>query len=288
MLDKKVPVELCQDMGLALFRAVLLSSSEMHRHLPPSRPPKPLRLELLLEQPPASRQEKLEHAWSPEDCSPNLSVHLDDPLTARRKPTEHSTDCIRSKRGYASGLHAWELVWPQRERGTHAVVGLATKAAALHSDSYTALVGRDAESWGWDLSKKQLRHGGLGERSSSYGPEGASPVPDSFLMVLDADRGSLGFVVEGEYLGDAFCGLKGKTLHPIVNCVWGDSGVTLRYIGSFHRQPQLAELCRRTVQRAMGPRQTELSLASLPLPRRLQMFLRPQKTHEHGVQPRRA
>ncbi|XP_078527515.1 SPRY domain-containing SOCS box protein 4-like [Lissotriton helveticus] len=271
-------------MGLALFRAVLPSSPERQRPSLPARPPKPLRLELLLEQPPASRPEQLEHAWSPEDCSPNLSVHPDHPLTARRKPTEHSTDCIRSKRGYASGLHAWELVWPLRERGTHAVVGLATMAAVLHSDSYTALVGRDAESWGWDLSKKQLRHVGLTEGSGSYGPAGASPVPDSFLMVLDADRGSLGFVVEGEYLGDAFCSLKGKTLHPIVNCVWGNSGVTLRYIGSFHRQPQLTELCRRTVQRAMGPRQTGLSLASLPLPRRLQIFLQPQKGHEHEAQ----
>ncbi|XP_069074724.1 SPRY domain-containing SOCS box protein 4-like [Pleurodeles waltl] len=269
-------------MGLALFRAVF-PTSDRWSPSPPARPPKPIRLELLLGQPPVSRQEQLQHAWNPDDCSPNLSVHLDEPLTARRKPTEHSTDCIRGKRGYAGGLHAWALVWPQPERGTHAVVGLATSAAALHSDSYTALVGSDAESWGWDLCSKQLRHCNLVEPSKSYGPEGASSVPDSFLMVLDADRGCLGFVVEGEYLGDAFCGLTGKTLYPIVNCVWGNSGVTLRYVGSFHRQPQLTELCRRSIQQAMGTRQTDFSLASLPLPRRLQIFLQPQEGQEHDV-----
>ena len=29
--------------------------------------------------------------------------------------------------GYSSGLHVWEFTWPQRQHGTHAVVGVATR-----------------------------------------------------------------------------------------------------------------------------------------------------------------
>jgi hypothetical protein len=44
-----------------------------------------------------------------------------------------STDSIRGKVGYTEGLHIWEIHWPVRQRGTHAVVGVATREAPLHS-----------------------------------------------------------------------------------------------------------------------------------------------------------
>lgn len=55
-------------------------------------------------------------------------------------------------------------------------------------------------------------------------------VPDSFLMALDMDAGKLGFMADGEWLGWAFDGLKGKELFPTVSCVWGHCEVTLKYI----------------------------------------------------------
>ena len=55
--------------------------------------------------------------------------------------------------GYSRGFHVWQLEWPQRQRGTHAVVGVATKAAALHAVGYTSLIGTNCESYGWDLSR---------------------------------------------------------------------------------------------------------------------------------------
>ena len=55
--------------------------------------------------------------------------------------------------GYSNGFHVWQLEWPQRQRGTHAVVGVATKAAALHAMGYTSLIGTNTESYGWDLSE---------------------------------------------------------------------------------------------------------------------------------------
>ena len=38
--------------------------------------------------------------------------------------------------GYERGLHVFELCWSTRQRGTHAVVGVATQDAPLHSVGY--------------------------------------------------------------------------------------------------------------------------------------------------------
>ena len=77
----------------------------------------------------------------------------EDKLTFHRHPVAQSTDCIRakvgggglgecekdilcSKVGYERGLHVFELSWSTRQRGTHAVVGVATQEAPLHSVGY--------------------------------------------------------------------------------------------------------------------------------------------------------
>ncbi len=54
-----------------------------------------------------------------------------------RHPVAQSTDSIRGKMAYTEGLHIWEIHWPLRQRGTHAVVGVATKEAPLHSPGKT-------------------------------------------------------------------------------------------------------------------------------------------------------
>jgi len=53
-------------------------------------------------------------------------VKEDDKLTFHRNPVAQSTDCIRGKVGYERGLHLFELTWPTRQRGTHAVVGVSS------------------------------------------------------------------------------------------------------------------------------------------------------------------
>ena len=69
-----------------------------------------------------------------------------------------STDSIRGKRGYRSGVHVWEIKWLSMQRGTHACVGIATKDAPLRKQGYQALVGGTNHSWGWDLGRNMLRH----------------------------------------------------------------------------------------------------------------------------------
>lgn len=49
------------------------------------------------------------------------------------------------------------------------------------------------------------------------------------------DEGTLAFVVDGQYLGVAFRGLKGKKLYPIVSAVWGHCEITMKYIGGLDR-----------------------------------------------------
>ena len=53
------------------------------------------------------------------------------------------------------------------------------------------------------------------------------------------DEGSLGFVVEGRYLGPAFTGLRGKKLHVMVSAVWGHCEITMKYIGGMDRKSLL-------------------------------------------------
>lgn len=63
-----------------------------------------------------------------------------------------------------------------------------------------------------------------------------NPCIDFFTVVLDMDEGTLAFVVDGQYLGIAFRGLKGRKLHPIVSAVWGHCEITMKYIGGLDRK----------------------------------------------------
>ena len=217
------------------------------------------------------REVELKHAWNPDDRSLNIFVKEDDPLTFHRHPVAQSTDCIRGRVGFTRGLHVWELNWSTRQRGTHAVVGVATLEAPLHSVGYQSLVGSNDQSWGWDLGRNKLYHDSKNQAGITYpailksdenftvpdsfygertnpGRSGHPPSPSVWLglirrfffwrvaVVLDMDEGTLAFVVDGQYLGVAFRGLKGKKLYPIVSAVWGHCEITMKYIGGLDRK----------------------------------------------------
>ena len=120
---------------------------------------KPLRLEVLMDLPSPTSAIQLEHAWNPDDASPNVNVKDEDPYTLHRQPVAQSTDGIRSKIGYEQGMHLFEVHWPLRQRGTHAVIGVCTADAPLTSVGYSCLVGSNEHSWGWDLSRNETHHG---------------------------------------------------------------------------------------------------------------------------------
>ncbi|KAG8002740.1 SPRY domain-containing SOCS box protein 1, partial [Nibea albiflora] len=87
---------------------------------------KPSRLDLLLDMPPASLDVQVQNSWNNDDRSLNIFVKDDNKLVFHRHPVAQSTDAIRGRVGYTRGLHVWEISWAMRQRGTHAVVGVAT------------------------------------------------------------------------------------------------------------------------------------------------------------------
>lgn len=201
----------------------------------------PTRLNILLEMPPVTKDTQQKFSWNVEDRSLNIFVKDDDKLTFHRHPVAQSTDCIRGKFGFEKGLHVWEVHWCTRQRGTHAVVGVATEEAPLHSVGYHSLVGATDHSWGWDLGRNKLYHDtkNFPDNIKTY-PEllkSDEPflVPDKFLIALDMDDGTLSYIVDGQYLGIAFDGLKGKKLYPIVSAVWGHCEIAMKYIGGLDR-----------------------------------------------------
>ncbi|GMS84496.1 hypothetical protein PENTCL1PPCAC_6671, partial [Pristionchus entomophagus] len=119
---------------------------------------RPYKLDLLLQSTPPDEDIQEHHAWNPNDRSLNIFVKDDDKFTFHRHPVAQSTDCIKRKMGYSRGFHVWQLHWPVRQRGTHAVVGVATKAAMLHSVGYVSLIGPNQESYGWDITRNECHH----------------------------------------------------------------------------------------------------------------------------------
>ena len=119
---------------------------------------KPLRLEVLMDLPSPTSEVQMEHAWNPLDSSPNVNVKDEDPFTMHRQPVAQSTDGIRSKNGYEQGMHLFEIHWPRRQRGTHAVIGVCTADAPLNCVGYSCLIGSNEHSWGWDLSRNETHH----------------------------------------------------------------------------------------------------------------------------------
>lgn len=238
---------------------------------------KPARLDMLLDMPPVPHAVQILHSWNNDDRSLNIFVKEENQLIFHRHPVAQSTDGIRGKVGYTRGLHVWEICWAMRQRGTHAVVGVATSEAPLHSVGYTALVGNNHESWGWDLGRNKLCHDGKNQPSKTYPaflePDETFIVPDSLLVVLDMDEGTLSFIVDGQYLGVAFAGLKGKKLHPVVSAVWGHCEIRIRYINGLDPEPlPLMDLSRRSVRVALGKERLN-EIHALPLPASLKNYL---------------
>ncbi|XP_076451485.1 SPRY domain-containing SOCS box protein 1-like [Babylonia areolata] len=238
---------------------------------------KPARLDALLDMPSVPREVQYKHAWNPDDRSLNIFVKNEDLLTFHRHPVAQSTDCIRGRYGYTRGLHVWEIVWSTRQRGTHAVVGVGTIDAPLHCVGYQSLVGSNKESWGWDLGRNKLYHDMKNQPGLTYptvlNSDENFVVPDSFLVILDMDEGTLSFMVDGQYLGVAFRNLKGKKLYPIVSAVWGHCEITMRYLGGLDPEPlPLMDICRRAVRSQVGKNRLHF-IKDLPIPNSLKMYL---------------
>lgn len=237
----------------------------------------PPRMEILLDMPPVPYAVQSKHAWNPDDRSLNIFIKEKDEFTFHRYPVAQSTDGIRSKIGYETGIHLFEINWPSKQRGTNAVIGVSTPEAPLHHVGYQNLVGSNEYSWGWDLSRKKAYHD---KQGASYpadlrGPPENLVVPDKFYAVLNMDEGVLGYVVNGKYLGPAFDGLKGKKLHLIISAVWGNCEITMKYMGGLEPEPlPLMDLCRHVIRKQMTQERLKKGRADeLGLPKSVKEYL---------------
>jgi SPRY domain-containing SOCS box protein 1/4 len=143
-------------------------------------------------------------------------------------------------------------------------------------------VGSNKHSWGWDLGRGKAYYDTASTHYPAH-PTGTPPdksmtIPDTFLMILDLNLGTLAFMADGRYLGVAHTGLRGRPpLFPIVSAVWGHCEVSLRYrvgVGGGPGPAPLSEWCRRTVRRQVGPARLEAgAVGRLGLPTPIQDFL---------------
>nr|CAD7399472.1 unnamed protein product [Timema poppensis] len=180
------------------------------------------------------------HAWNPNDCSRNVYIKPNG-FTLHRNPVAQSTDAARGKIGFRHGRHAWEVIW-EGALGTVAVIGIATKEAPLQCHGYVALLGSDDQSWGWNLVDNHLLHNG--DSQGNYPLLNNAPkyqVGERIRVILDCDDNTLSFEKNYEFLGVAFRdvgvaeerrqGLPDKRLYPSVSAVYGNTEVSMVYLG---------------------------------------------------------
>ena len=95
-------------------------------------------------------------------------------------------------------------------------------------------------------------------------------------MILDMDRGSLGFAVGEEFLGWTHHGLKSHgPLFPMVSTVWGQCEVKLRYLGGL-TSLSLQDVARTVIRDQLGRDKEELEMKvdGLMLPTSLKNFIK--------------
>ncbi|XP_071501323.1 F-box/SPRY domain-containing protein 1-like [Diadema setosum] len=177
-----------------------------------------------------SRLRAFHHAFNPNDCSRNIYIRPNG-FTLHRNPVAQSTDGARGKKGFNEGRHAWE-VWWEGPLGTVAVVGIATKHAPMQCQGYVALLGNNDQSWGWNLVDNLLIHNG--DHQGNFPNCNNAPkyeVGEKIRVILDCEDNYLAFERGYEFLGVAFRGLPNEKLYPSISAVYGNTEVTMVYLG---------------------------------------------------------
>ncbi|CAI4230591.1 unnamed protein product [Auanema sp. JU1783] len=170
------------------------------------------------------------HAWNANDVSKHNYVRTNG-FTVHRQPVAQSTDGVRGKIGISQGIHAFNLVW-EGPLGTVAVIGIATRHAALHCPGYVPLLGSDEQSWGWNLVDNALLHNG--EQLGIYPRVNNPPkyqVGEKIRMIVDCDKHLIYFERNSDFLGIAFEDLPPVKLFPAICAVYGNTEVSMIYEG---------------------------------------------------------
>ncbi|XP_041372244.1 SPRY domain-containing SOCS box protein 1-like [Gigantopelta aegis] len=156
-------------------------------------------------------------------------IHRVSTNTVVRFRTGHfDTDAARWSRGFTSGKHVFEIVYPNNQRGTEAPVGVGLESAPLWVKGRSCLIGSTADSWGICLRSKRAFH--CGKVQKKY-PLHQRPLPDTFYMYLDADSGNVMFGSNVEFYGSAIANISARPLYPMIGSCMQGSTMTMIYRG---------------------------------------------------------
>jgi F-box protein 45 len=191
--------------------------------------------------------------WKKDTVSGNFDM-LSNMFSVRRRPIAQSSDVARANVGFSRGIHEWIVRFDSPKLGSHAGVGICTSSCSLHGNGYYCVLGENDQSWGWDVVKHELRHNGkcIGELNNEVGLHNfvlfnhlytecikiyafyfsQVVIGDRIGIILNADKGTVSFELNDFPIGTPFENLPlHKTLYPCISAVYGDSHISMVYVG---------------------------------------------------------
>lgn len=143
----------------------------------------------------------------------------------------YETDGAIWSKGFSTGKHVFEVVFPKKARRPYGSIGIGTKHTELHLQKATTLVGKSKYSWGVDLSSKKVFSNGL--LVGKFPDAIFTKLPDRFFMYIDLVSCRLMFGSDGKYYGVAIEDetMKHFTVYPMVSSAKEGAAITMVYRG---------------------------------------------------------
>ncbi|XP_053408378.1 protein gustavus-like [Mercenaria mercenaria] len=157
-------------------------------------------------------------------------MRIVDPNCVQRTRTgDYEADGARWGAPLKKGKHLFEIHWPRTTRRLLATVGVGTKDAPLFVKPKDSLVGCNKYTWGLDIARYRCLHR---DEMIAVMPRNKL-VPDTFLMYVDCDSGTLGFGTEYAYWGAPIHIPKSEfPVFPMVGTTQHMAQITMKYKGS--------------------------------------------------------
>lgn len=205
--------------------------------------------------------------WHRRDKSPEVRLYGNNFQSALFHPNWSSgTAGVRGTRMLNNGRYFWELHLSKRIFGTSMMFGIGTKKARLHADSFTNLIGEDANSWG--LSHKGLLwHAGA---RTHYTKPFRENVHTVIGIYFDGIAGTLSYYKDKKCLGVAFRGLH-QVKEPLYPIICSTAAKTEMVLSTTRRDYiNLQDRCRSVIVKLIKKKK---DLEELYVPTRIRNFL---------------
>lgn len=170
--------------------------------------------------------------WDKAKSGRYIHIFEDEPTKLVRLDCfRQRTEIAMTDTGFSKGIHILDIEWPTFRRGSHPVIGVALAGTPDHGIGNTNLLGSTESSWGWDIINNKLLHNG--QTIGNYPKDESNSTfaaPKTISCIIDMNAGTVGFRINGKYLGDAFSGLKHKTVFLAVSVTCIGARIAVKYI----------------------------------------------------------